>query len=46
MLIGSEIGHLFLESSYHVKFVLRGGEPYGLRIWQINDHLFLLKVGH
>lgn len=44
--MASEIAHLFLESSYHVMFVLRDSEPYGLSVWQINDHLFFLKAGH
>lgn len=44
--MASEIAHLFLESSYHVMFVLRDSEPYGLSVWQINDHLFFLKASH
>lgn len=44
--MAAEIAYLFLESSYHVMFVLRDSEPHGLSVWQINDHLFLLKFGH
>lgn len=31
-LMASEIAHLFLESSYHVMFVLRDSEPYSLSV--------------